>query len=508
MKSLYLLGGMLLGLLMVASPHRAAAQDSRILDYMEKDPQVNTYVDLGRRGNAFRVQWKHAIPKQIAKECNTTYGYTGCQVGWDAFAGRPMAGVADFIAASVAVGKWDQAGTKWNYKFQYMLSFSGQYSMDGLVLFNVPNGAALAAATIDSPQKLKELSSGSHEYAYRTLWYLGATSFADVMIRGLGTTYGRPLHRDIALHVMNHWKLTGPQLEAIEKLCVNDVFQGASDEAKHAVPACARFLGFAQTRNADAKEFLVNLTGDRNNGRHAVRALGLLGHKGAKPQLLKCFGEGHRKSTVDVRQGRKLVRKVMDTWYPSQNVAPAAVALLGLGDPKAKAAIAHWMTFDAVSKKLAEPDGWEELSFELPFASPKAYKAIRGPFLKTYQQLQKAAETESGLRRYSLASTIGLAQAGETAVLKSLLAALRSTDQNEVQKVLKGIGGDIERMYDNQQTGRVGILVGKGGFSVAQAKQIASEIRRRFKFWTDEATKRFAIHATLDIEARIKAQAP
>ena len=63
-------------------------------------------------------------------------------------------------------------------------------------------------------------------------------------------------------------------------------------------------------------------------------------------------------------------------------------------------------------------------------------------------------------------------------------------------------------MYDNQQTGRVGILVGKGGFSVAQAKQIASEIRRRFKFWTDEATKRFAIHATLDIEARIKAQAP
>ncbi|MDY0000451.1 MAG: hypothetical protein RBU30_04055 [Polyangia bacterium] len=499
---------LLLCTLALASPREALGQDSRILSYMDKDPQVKTYADLGIRGNSFRLRWKHDIPQRLHRDCNTSYGWAGCKAGWDAFAGRPMPGVADFVAASVAVAKWHDAGKVWVYKLQYMPSFTGRNALDGLVLFNVPNAAALALETIKTPKRLRELSSGDHSNAYRVLWYLGAKNYADRMIKGMSTRRGRPLHVSFGLHVLHNWKLTRPQIEMVEKLCVNEIFQGTDGDAKHAVPACARFLGFVQTTNGDAREYLGNLTGDRSDGRHGVRALGLIGHKGSRRLLTKKFQEGYRKSTITLRKGRRRVNKVMDVWNPSQEVVPAAVALIAMGDPKAKAAVSNWTTFDAGDKKLLDDTGWEELSFELPFAHPKAYAAIRGPFLKTYKQLLRAAESEQGLRRYSLAATIGLAQAGEAAVLKPLLEALRSTDQREVLKVLKGIGGDIERMYDNQQTGCPGIRVGKGGFTVAQAKQVASEIRRRFKFWNDEELKRVAIQAALDIEARIKAQEP
>ncbi len=485
------------------APQPARAQSSRILKYMERDPQCKKYINFNRRGNSFRMVWRPGVAAKWARKCHTSWSYAVCKPGWDAFQGRPMPGVADFIKAAVAVAKWRDNGKEWAYKLQYFKNIGGN-AMLGLVLYKVPNAAQLAVASFNSPKKIKELAS-DHSKAYRVLWYLHATKFTDIMIRMMNFRNSYAYHQRWGLHVLPAWKLTAAQKKSLENLCVTKIFPGTDGQDKKTVPDCLRFLGRIKSRNSDARDFAMNYLSNNSVHKEAARALGLMGHRGAKRKLQRMLKQNYRKSYKYVKRGRRSRRVNIDTWSGYQATTSVAVALVGMGDRTAKKAIKYWTGYDRKKKRLDSTGGWESLSYDLSFATKKAYKTIRRSFLKTYKRLLKDSGTKRGLQRYALAATIGLAQAGDKAAVKPLLGYLRNANQRDLVFLLRRIGGDVERYDDQDRMGSGYIRVGKGGLKVSLAKKIAKEIRRRFKFWSDRGTKRYAILATLDIEARIKA---
>jgi len=495
--SVLLVAACLVGLLM---PQLAQAQTTNILKYMDKDPTVNKYMTCGINGAAFRMRWTHPVAKKLTHKCSAV-SYLYCKPAWDAFGGNPMKGATDFVKATMEIGKWGDKGSYWTWKFQYHNRGVGPRSMLGAVLFKVPNAAKLIAATLDLPEKVKKLHSSSTGEPMQALWYLGAKQHTDVIINALGH-FSYSNQRNFALFFLWNWKLSAAQKKKVEDHCVNKVFRGTDSNAKRSIRACALFLGRIKTKNKRAKQYLENLLTNRDGGQWAIRAAGYMRYKGVKRDLQKILKRGKSTGTIYVGRRRKSRRKTIDTWSPHSGAVSAAVALVGMGDRTALKAVKYWASYDKKRKRLMYSNGFEELAYEVAFATPKARKKITKILLKTLKKLER--DDSRGNQRYKQAVIIGLAQAGAKKVMKSLLQELRGRDQRGLITLLKGIGGS-KRIWDDSRCGLVGITVGKGGFSVKDAKKIAKYIRGRLEFYSNSAAKRFAIQAILDIEARIKA---
>ncbi len=489
-----------LGLTVLLMPRPAAAQSSLILQYMKKDPTIQKYMDLGIRGNSFRMRWKHPVAQKIAKTCSQT-SYLYCKHAWDAFDGKPMKGSRDFVKGTMEIGKWGAKGTYWTWKFQYYKSGIGPRSMLGSVVWGVPNAAKYIAHTMDKPEKIKKLHSGSNHEPMQAMWYLGAKQYTDTIVNSLSHWYYAS-HRSFALYFLWNWKLTKAQIKKVETVCINKVFKATRSEDKRSIRACTLFLSRTKTRNKKAKAYLENLIESRDGGVWAIRAAGYMKYKGVKKDLQKMLKKGESWKYHYKKRRRRSKRVKMTTWNGYGSGAAVAVALVGMGDRKALKAIKYFASYDKAKKRLMDTTAFENLAYEVGFANPKARKKITKILLKTLKKLEK--DDKRGNLRYKRAVIIGLAQAGAKKVMKSLLSELRGRDQRGLITILKGIGG-AKRLWDDSQRGLVGITIGKGAFSVKDAKKIAKYIRGRLEFYNDSGAKRFAIQAILDIEARIKA---
>ncbi|MFH2006229.1 MAG: hypothetical protein ABI333_06555 [bacterium] len=489
----------LFGLVM---PQVAQAQTALILKYMNKDATVLKYMDLGINGNQFRMRWKHPVALKIAKECSQT-SYLYCKHAWKAFSGSPMKGAMEFVKGTMEAAKWGNNGKYWTWKFQYYKSGIGPRSMLGSVVFNVPDAAKLIAATMDAPEKIKTLHTGSDHEPMQALWYLGAKQYTDTIINSLGH-WSFAAHRNFAMYFLWNWKLSAAQKKKIADHCVDQVFKGTESKAKRSLRACALFLGMTKSKHPKAKQYLENMIEGQDGAKFAIRALGLMGHKGAKRDLQKMLKKQKSWKHVYKGRGRRAKRVKMDTWGAYQNSFAAAVALLSMGDGNALKAIKYWASYDKAKKRLFDTSGFEELAYDAPFAGPKAAAKIKGVLLGALKMLTKDEDSNRDNKRYKRAAIIGLAQMGAKKVMKPLLEELRGRDARGLLTVLKDLGGN-KSLWDDSRTGLVGIKVGKGGFSIAQAKKIAKYIRGRLEFYNDDSAKRFAIQAVLDIEARIKA---
>ncbi len=485
-----------LGLIWLLMPQTARAQTGLILKYMEKDPTCKKYMAFKIRGNDYQLRWTHPVAQKMTKQCSSV-SYLYCKPAWNAFDGKPMKGAAAFVKATMEVAKWGDNGKYWTWKFQYHASGVGRRAMLGSVVFKVPNAAKLIAATMDSREKITKLHTNDTQEPMQALWYLGAKQYTDTIINSLDH-WDYAAHRNFAMFFLWNWKLTKAQKNKVVNHCIEKVFRGTKRKAKRSVRACLLFLGRVKTRNKKAKQYLENLLESNDGGQWAMRAAGYMGYKSVKRDLQKLLKKEHRKKTVYVGSRRKKI----DAWNSSDLAVAAAVALVGMGDRKALKAIKYWASYNKKYKRPVDSGGCEAVAYEVGFASPKAKKKITKILLKALKNLER--DDKRGNLRYKRAVIVGLAQAGARKVLKPLLRELRGRDQRGLLQILKGIGG-AKTLWHDSRRGLVGIAVGKGGFSVRDAQKVAKYIRGRIEFYSDSSSKRFAIQAVLDIEARIKA---
>ncbi len=338
---------------------------------------------------------------------------------------------------------------------------------------------------------------------YEALWRLGAKSKLDIMIKGMSNHRCKTWHVRTLLSRLDAWKLSGAQKKKVEDLCVETILPSSDSRLRDSVWACAQWLGRVGTKSADAKEFLIKLTGlgAKTEAFAARRALGNLKHRGARKLFKSKLKASFRKRQRSVRVGRRTKRFKIKTWAENQTNISMGVALATMGDGYGKKALRYWVGF--LKDGSFNNSGAYTFAFnEAAFATPKGYKKVRSILVKAFKKGVKLLRKHPRHSRYVTQAAINLMQQGDKSALKHVMKVLKNGDRHEVREILQACGAKLG-LDPGGKWGPRHLRVGKGGLSVKNAQKLVKLIRRRFKFWSDRYVKEWAIKAVLEIEARI-----
>lgn len=495
--------GIMAGMLVVAVA--AGGAWAGLGSTMMKDPLCQKYIKYhDRYGNI--PQYKNATFLDVQRKCKSSI--LGCKYGWKAAQGKPLAGgLGKFFVDSLAHAKWRNGNRTWIVKFYGADRNAGDRAMFGLVLYPHASGVQAILKIMNTNQKLSDMSY-LKRYGYPALWYLGAKNGVDIMIRGLKNKYNNVDHRKWFLATAYYWKLSAAQKKKIVAFC-SEIFQSTEGKDKDTVASCLRYLGRIKTRDSDAREYMVNYVG-AGRGQvkmEAVRALGFMKHKGAKEKLKENLNKAFRLQKRSVRRRRRYKKVTTKTWYITYNAVESAVALMGMRDKTAKAAIKYWLTINKSNKRfsMASSSGWERTVFEATFAEPKTQKKLKKMIKKALKKLIKADKKERGsYKDYIRRTWIALIQMGDKKALKPILKYLKSSNKDDIKEVLDCLGAYTNRIW-GFRAGHIGVNVGKGGLKAKDAQKIVKAIQKRMKFWTDRGMKEKGVRVILEVQARIKA---
>jgi hypothetical protein len=268
--------------------------------------------------------------------------------------------------------------------------------------------------------------------------------------------------------------------------------------------SCWRYLARIGSKNADLKEHLTTAASQpsTHEGLDALRAIGLLQHKGAKAQLSTILKKISGKKSVQVKTGKTFKSIKVDSWTGTNDAVTAAIALVGMGDAAAMKAINYWLSVG--DRVFYDSYAFPMLLFETTLAHPAAQTKLSKPIQDTLKKIKPWIDgNDSTMTRNYNDGYVALLQMGDKAGLPRVLSVLAGAELEQIREVLRQLGGhDIPLQY--QRLGTQGVRVGKGGLSPADATKILDVIRKRMTFWTDKTAKMYATRVIMDLEARIK----
>jgi hypothetical protein len=473
--------------------------------------------------------FKEAVLMKQKNECS--WAMENCKFGWNQFMGKKVpAVIGPYLKDALAFDLWDginpggnSAKINWGAGYFFKVGEFGSNSRRkaalkaavSLAYFKQPGAADALAKTIAGPKEQQELWWCSSSNAYRGLWLLGGKAHLKTILDGLERRFVKRWvpkgmcsreHVHTMLPLLASWKLTPVQNKRIENFCAETIF---GSEEKHAKHACLRYLGRIATKHGDARDYIANFVTSDNRWflTSAIRAAGQAKIKELKGALIKRLARQYLPKTHSVKKGKKYVRVKTDFWQTGFRVVPTAVALIGMGDKTALKAAKFWLGTENRKGqiRLTWSQGFTELAKETAFANSAALKKLKPLLAKTLKTILKGAATNRGLERPAYVAAIYMSQIGDPTALKHLISLIKGGDRNQIIRIMAGWGGEPGRILrmGRDSPGLARFPVGKGGYSVKQAQQVITLIKKRLKFWSDTNVKTRAIEAALNIQARI-----
>jgi len=214
---------------------------------------------------------------------------------------------------------------------------------------------------------------------------------------------------------------------------------GSFDENQR---SCFRFLARIGSKNADLKEHLTTAAGTSSShkGLDAIRAIGLLQHKGAKAQLSTILKKVAGKKQIQIKAGKGYKFITVDSWTGTNDAVAAAVALVGMGDAQAMKAINFWLSVG--NKSFYDSYGFQPVLFEAALGHPAAQKKLVKPIQDALKKIKPWIDgNDSGFTNAYNDGNVALLQMGNKAGLPRVLAVLSGTELEQIREILRQLGG-------------------------------------------------------------------
>jgi hypothetical protein len=462
---------------------------------LNKHPTILKYINPA---HSFNTRWKNS---KLWDKFQLGGGSWHSKHSWKSITGPKDTILTAFFSDAFEVYKWN-GQPQW--VLQHIRFGHHKDTATGAFFHKVPKLADKLAATIDTPKKVNALWLNYSASPYWTLFYLGAKHKLPQMIKGLDGVKKSQLHLRAFYQFVSAWKLNKTQIKSLTTFCTTKVFvKPAYAKAK---AHCLRWLGTVGTKDPTAIKFILSMANDRKRpvALEAMRTISRLNYSGAMRRLLqKKLTKAHQPARR-LRWGGSPKATGGGTWSPNYFAPTAAIGLMGSGDAKATQAIKYWFGFDA--KIRCNHQAVAKIFVGATLASAKAQKAIKPWLLWAYKKMLMLRKKDYRMPKTLYTASIALIQMGDKTGLKVVNEILDGSDRKAITQLLIGMGSDPSKLIGGYYNivGKGFIPVGKGGFSVKDAKALLSKLKSRFSKWSRDTHKSNLLRAFTDLQTRIQ----